>query len=261
MIKYKKGVFVNIFNFNPVKWEADFRQTENFTSLEHIEIWLEYIPRREERKILHEIVKNKRIVIHGPFIHTSLVSHLNSIREVSFRRCCETIEFANMLGAEVVTFHAGNYPVFETQQTAFERLINSFAEFVVLKAPIVTLENLPVKGGTTKECLGRLDDLRYLKSIMPDIRFTLDIGHCLQNGDDFESLLREPSFCIENIHLHDGKPGERSHLPIGAGILNLPRLIGVLKDTNYNGFISLETISLEDTVVSWSSWLDVEQME
>lgn len=257
--QYKKGTFVNITNSNPTEWEANFRRIGNLSPRQHIEIWLEYIPTGRKRTILREMLGDMEVIIHGPFIHMSLVTHLNALGEISLKRCNETVEFATLIGAKVVTFHAGTYPIFEKQEVAFERLARRFSGFVALKAPVVTLENMPVKRGTTRECLGKLDDLRLLQSIIPDIHFTLDIGHSLQNGDDFESFLREQSSCISNIHLHDGMAGGRSHLRLGAGTLDLPKLIGLLRDVGFSKYVTLETISLEDTELSWAAWLNAER--
>ena len=40
-----------------------------------------------------------------------------------------------------------------------------------------------------------------LVNLLPKVRFTLDIGHCLQNEDDFLPFIKKHSSRIENIHL------------------------------------------------------------
>jgi len=259
MSKYKRGAFVHIFNSNPTQWEIDLRRIQDLPSLDHIEVWLEYIPKGEEGTTLRDLLSDTEVIIHGPFIHMSLVTHLKKLGDLSLKKCNEAVEFASMISAKVVTFHAGTYPVFETQETALERLAHRFSRFAALKAPLVTLENMPVSGGTTKQCLGRLEDLELLQTIIPSIRFTLDIGHCLQNGDDFESFLLKQISRIENIHLHDGKDGGRSHLRLGLGTLDLPKLVRLLRGVDFRKYVGLETISPEDTIASWTTWLDVEQ--
>ena len=259
MNKYKKGAFVHIIDPRPLDWEHQFQLIDSLPLREHVEMWVEYIPTREEKGILRDMVKGREAIIHGPFIHMSLVSHLDNLAEISLRRCNEAIELATFLGAKLVTLHAGTYPIFDSRESAFERLGRRFFEIAKLKSPIICLENMPVRGGTVKECLGRLDDLRAFKSIIPDIHFTLDIGHCLQNRDDFEMFLREESSCIENIHLHDGNAGGRSHLPIGTGSLNLQELLDLFTSVPFTKYVGLETISFEDTKSSWKLWLEAEQ--
>ncbi len=260
MVNYKRGAFVHVLTSDPAKWEADFRNIAALPCQQHVEVWLEYIPLAKERLVLAEMLRGTEVIIHGPFIHSSLVSNLQDFAEISLRRSSEAVEFATMIGAKVITFHAGTTPVFETREIAFERLAKRFSQFVTVKSPVVTLENMPVKNGTTRECLGKLDDLRALHSIMPEVQFTLDIGHSLQNGDDFESFLREYAPRIRDIHLHDGRLGGRSHMRLGAGMLNLQKLLEVLRDLRFSRYVTLETISFADTKASWQTWLEAERI-
>jgi sugar phosphate isomerase/epimerase len=166
---------------------------------------------------------------------------------------------ASNLEARVVTFHAGTYPVFADKERALQQLAEKFAPFTKSESPIVTLENMPVRGGTARECLGKLDDLVDLEALLPDIRFTLDVGHCLQNGDDFESFLRQKTSRISDIHLHDGVCGGKAHLALGEGRLDLVSFLHTLDESKFSGYVGLETISWKDTDRSWKSWLDIER--
>lgn len=256
--RYKKGAFLNVVNPNIAEWEADLRWLEGLPSRQHVEVWLEYIPVREERTALREMLSGTEVIVHGPFIHTSLVTHLETLASLSSETYGEAIECAEIIGAKVVTLHAGTYPFFETRETALARLARKFSDFVSLGTPIVALENMPVKEGTTREALANLEDLELLKSMMPEVHFTLDIGHSLQNQDDYASFLMRHHESVVNIHLHDGLPNRRSHLALGMGLLDLAGFLRVLRQVNYSRYISLETISHEDTKASWSVWLDVE---
>lgn len=257
--KYRRGAFVNLLTRNPKEWEVELNRVGNLPFLQHIEVWMEYIPTGKERSILRDMLKGKQVILHGPFIHMSLVTHLHELGEMSLRRCHEAVEVASLIGAKVVTLHAGTFPVFETREIAFERLARRFSSFVDLNLPVVALENMPVRTGTSMECLGKLEDLTLFRSILPGVRFTLDVGHCLQNTDDFESFLRENAPRIADIHLHDATPGGRGHLRLGKGALDLPRLLLVLKEIGFTEYVSLETISPKDTVSSWKTWLDAER--
>lgn len=258
MKTYKKGAFVHIVNAMPREWEAEFRRIKNLRSLEHIEIWLEYLPNAKEISILKDIFKSTETIIHGPFVHMSFVSHLPGLTETSLRRCEEAINIACSIGAKVITFHAGTYPIFDEHKVALERLCQVFPKFTKLTNPTVCLENMPVRPGTTNECLGKLSDLKLLQTMMPDVRFTLDIGHCLQNGDDFEMFIGEQHRVIENIHLHDGNRGGKSHLRLGSGTLDLPSFLKTLRRIEFTKYLSLETISHEDTSNSWQTLLDAD---
>jgi sugar phosphate isomerase/epimerase len=259
MISYKKGAFLNICTDSLHDWEVAFRQVESLVGKDHLELWVEHLPSGSARTSLRNMLQGLDLVVHGPFIHLSLVSHVKSINEQSVRRFHEAVDLASQLGAKVVTFHAGTFPVFWAQDRALEELAERFSPFAKIAAPIITLENMPVRRGTAIECLGKLEDLERFEALVPEARFTLDIGHCLQNGDDFESFLKRKSHKIEDIHLHDGVCGGRAHMPLGAGKLDLCRLLKTFSDVKFDGYVGLETISWADTTRSWASWSEVEQ--
>lgn len=257
---YKKGVFVNVVEPDTRGWGKAFKRIENFLGRRHVELWVEHMPSREETKVLRGLLQGTDVILHGPFIHLSLASPYSGIAESSMARCSEAVELASALNAKVVTLHGGTYPVFESQDVALERLARRFEKFAALESPVVTLENMPIRGGTALECLGKLEDLRKAAVMMPDVRFTLDIGHCVQNGDDFVEFLRDKGDRIEDIHLHDGRLGGKGHLKLGAGELDLHELVRQLRELKYEGYIGLETITPEDTEVSWAVWERIEGM-
>ncbi len=257
---FKKGVFVNILTADPREWELSFRQLEDFPALDHIEIWVEYLPTTEHRKILKSLTKGIEVILHGPFIHTSIATHLNALLDLSKRRFSECLDFATTIDAKVVTFHAGSYPVFRTREQAFEAIATHFAPFSRSHGPVVTLENMPVKyTGTLREPLGKLSDLAELRRLIPDVRFTLDVGHCVQNEDDFAPFLEKYRSSIYDIHLHDARPRGRGHMRLGDGVLDLPRFLITLLSVGFDGYVSLETITREDTMSSWDTLLTAER--
>jgi sugar phosphate isomerase/epimerase len=256
---FKQGAFVNILTTNVQHWRDAFGKIEHFPSLDHVELWLEHIPKDNELREFREIFRGTHLIIHGPFIHTSLVSHLPEVVALTERRFEETIEFADKVDAPLVTFHSGSYPLFEPKGDVLDKLATRFERFSALKRPVAALENMPLKShGTVREPIGHLTDYDDLVNLLPKVRFTLDIGHCLQNEDDFVPFIKKHSSRIENIHLHDGIPRGRGHLRLGDGILNLSPLLDVLVSVNYQRHLSLETISLDDTTSSWRTLLQSE---
>jgi sugar phosphate isomerase/epimerase len=256
---YRKGAFLNIVTSDRQDWTDAYRRIERFDGRGHVELWMEHIPSTEDIRALRHLLRDTEVIVHGPFIHLSLCTGLSEIAEVSLRRCERAIDASARIDAKVVTFHAGTYEVFEDHRTALERLAHRADRLIRVQTPVVTLENMPVRhSGTMRECLGRVDDLRQFLLLVPETKFTLDIGHCLQNGDDYLGFLREHSDRIKNIHLHDGKRGGRGHLRLGGGELELAKLVETLHDLNFREFVGLETIRDEDTDASWKIWLKAE---
>ena len=250
---FKQGAFVNLLTRDSHEWRRQFNEIEKLPSLDHIEVWTEFIPKREHIRELRDLLRGIEVIIHGPFIHTSLVSHLPDVVHLTEHRFQETIEFASAISASVVTFHAGSYPVFFTKNEALELLAQRFERFTEMHLPTATLENMPMRShGTMREPIGKLADCEAMLKLLPKLRFTLDIGHCLQNDDDYVSFIKRHAERIENIHLHDGIPNGRAHMGLGQGTLNLEDFLNVLVSVNFSKHVGIETISTEDTRSSWA---------
>jgi sugar phosphate isomerase/epimerase len=256
---FKQGAFVNLLTPGSTEWKNTLDTLDRFPALDHVELWLEYIPKGTEIKEIRSAFQGIELIVHGPFIHMSLLSHISEVVSVTEKRFNSTLDFASKVDARVVTFHAGSYPLFEAKTDALEKLASRFEPFTRIKDPIPTLENMPIKShGTVKEPIGKLSDYDEILKLLPGLRFTLDIGHCLQNEDDFVCFLRKHSSRIENIHLHDGIPGGSGHLRLGRGALDLNRFLDTLSAVSFDKFVSMETISIEDTRSSWKTLCEEE---
>jgi sugar phosphate isomerase/epimerase len=256
---FKQGAFVNVLTSDSEQWKSTLANLDRLPSLDHIELWVERIPKGNELKEIRNAFRGIELIIHGPFIHTSLVSHIPEIVAATRKRFDAAVEFASKVEARVVTFHAGSYPLFESKELVLEKLASRFEAFTRIKDPVVTLENMPIKSyGTTKEPIGRLSDCDEILKLLPNLCFTLDVGHCLQNEDDFASFLKKHASRIENIHLHDGIPRGRGHLRLGTGTLDLSCFLDVLTAVSFDKYVSMETISLDDTRSSWETLCEAE---
>jgi len=221
-------------------------------TLDHVELWIESIPKGARLREFKDVFRGVQLIFHGPFIHTSLVSHIPAVVSATEERFDATLDFASKMRARVVTFHAGTYPLFEPREKVLHTLANRFLRFADIKDPIATLENMPVKSsGTSKEPIGHLSDCDQMVGLLPNLRFTLDVGHSLQNGDDFVAFLQKHGSRIEDIHLHDGIKGGKGHLRLGSGDLDLNCFLDALTAISFDKYLTMETISLEDTQSSW----------
>lgn len=249
------GAFINLLYRAPDRWESDFRSLQQFVSPDHVEIWAEYLPTQAERARLQRMLGGLPILVHAPFIHLSLASHLSKIRALSKQRCEKAIDLARYLGAKAVTLHGGSYPFHESRTVAIHRVAESVGEWASNGEVIVAVENMPQKAGTTHEAVDSLTELAMIKTLVPNVHFTVDIGHCIQNGEEFSAFFRMHADNIVDVHLHDAVRGGRGHLAAGQGELDIPLLRSVLGVANYTKFVTIETLTLEDTITTHSAWM------
>ncbi len=87
--------------------------------------------------------------------------------------------------------------------------------------------------------------LAALSRALPDVAITLDVGHCVQNGEDPAVVFSEFSEQVRNIHLHDARRGGRAHMALGEGDLDLESLLQTLESSAYSGFLTIETLGAD----------------
>ncbi|NWF56389.1 MAG: sugar phosphate isomerase/epimerase, partial [Syntrophaceae bacterium] len=113
-----------------------------------------------------------------------------------------------------------------------------------LAAPLgitILLENMDRTFNTTKEIGDAL-------ARIPCLGFQLDVGHANLNveknrTEEFLTAFRDR---LAHVHLSDnfGK-SEDLHLPLRAGTIPWPKMIGLLKKSGYDGTVTLEVFSVD----------------
>lgn len=82
----------------------------------------------------------------------------------------------------------------------------------------------------------------------------MDVGHAFESGKNLDAIsrfLKKYKDSILDIHLHDAILKGNAHLALGKGDLGFNKFFQILNKVGYKGYISLETISREDTKKSW----------
>jgi hypothetical protein len=82
---------------------------------------------------------------------------------------------------------------------------------------------------------------RLVAAVGPGLDLTLDIGHCrcLEPVPEADCVRRAGSR-LANVQLDDMRRGVHEHLPFGEGEVDLPAVLGALRDTGYRGLSSVE---------------------
>ena len=110
---------------------------------------------------------------------------------------------------------------------------------------------MPERTGTAYEPVTHMRDFEELLAVAPDLKFTLDIGHAIQNSDNFEPFVLQNPSTIVDIHLHDAFKSGSGHLGLGTADLDLDHFARILSKSAYRGFVSFETVGWPDTELSW----------
>jgi sugar phosphate isomerase/epimerase len=243
------GAFLNVTDGDLERLRTDVSALAELR-LDHLEVWLEYQPTRRELQELSALLDGWVTIMHGPFIGMSLSTEWDGLATISLERCHRAIEAAGVLECQVVTLHGGAYGNFAPHTNALDRLSARVARYARISRPVVTIENMPARGGATREAVATAEDLDGLARRSPELRVTLDVGHCIQNGEDPAAVAARHLSRIENIHLHDGRVGGKAHTALGTGDLALDELVSRLDHDHYAGFVSIETLSRQDLVAS-----------
>lgn len=75
----------------------------------------------------------------------------------------------------------------------------------------------------------------------PALRLTLDVGHVLcEPGGDPAEAVRGHAAELATVQVEDMVRGVHEHLPFGRGDLDLPAVLGALREVGYGGLVGVE---------------------
>jgi len=87
-----------------------------------------------------------------------------------------------------------------------------------------------------------LDVLKAVKSMDPRIGCCIDVGHTVRAGTDVVQAIREAGPKLFNVHIKDltNFQNKDSQVPVGDGLMPVPRIFEALTAMRYKGFVDLE---------------------
>jgi sugar phosphate isomerase/epimerase len=125
----------------------------------------------------------------------------------------------------------------------------SFAELAALAEPhgIQMMVEHPPEAGVS------IGDIRAILDADARLGFHLDVGHANVGGDRLEGLLKAFGERLRHVHMSDNRGREDDHMPLGAGRIDWPRAIRLLKQSGYDGTITLEVFAADRDYLLWSA--------
>jgi sugar phosphate isomerase/epimerase len=251
---WSQGFFLNVVGPDPRPWTDTLSRAADLLDTGHIEVWMEWVPSSPSQvEQLRRILDGFRLVVHAPFVGISLVGPNEEMRRASEQCLARAHSVASDLGAELITIHSGT-ALFNTGRTdAHDRLAESVLRLRDRRPgpPEITLENMADRRGVTYEPVVGLQDFAAMKARIPDLGFTLDVGHALQSALDPRPFIDQYRPSVRNVHLHDGVANGPAHLSLGTGRLDLRGLLAALN--GYEGFVGLEVLHWDGLVESWDA--------
>jgi sugar phosphate isomerase/epimerase len=193
---------------------------------------------------------NMKVVGHTAY-YLPLASPFEEIRRAAVLECKRCLEKFGELGAKWMNLHAGRHVPMHDRAFWIERNLVSLHEMHdTSKATGVGLmvENLPGAYNTVKELAELLDPV-------PSLGLHLDIGHANLDVErnTTDELVGRFGNRIAHVHLHDNNGGHADlHLPLGAGRVDFVQNLRSLKQSGYDGTITLEVFAPNRTYLAMS---------
>jgi sugar phosphate isomerase/epimerase len=253
MNKFSLGIFLNIFTNDRTELQEKIDFVKSISGLNHLEVLSEVNLSSDDISWLKTQLSDYQLIFHGPFTAMSLVSGHELINQASLTIYKKFIDQAITMGAKLMTIHTGKYPLYYDSQKATEIFVKNFSELLsyVDNKLILTTENMFSGRGAQIE-FPSLKELVSISQLIPDINYTIDIGHCIRNHEDFYEFIEQNQTKIHNIHLHNASLSDKKdHFGLQLlGDLDIQRFINFLDEINYQKFLTLEVLTDEDKIES-----------
>jgi len=197
---------------------------------------------RALRKVAED--RGLQVTVHAPFADINPASFDPSLRRAVLRRLKRSVLLSSDLAAGLWTFHPG----LQTGISHFylgldwELNLRSVRELLALSQQCgvkIAIENTPDPFPFLLKSVR--DFVRFYESLGDaDLGLTLDVGHANINCQVYEFIESFPGR-ITHVHLHDNLGDFDSHLGVGSGNIDWPKLIGALRKMDYKGVLVIES--------------------
>ncbi|MCX7913570.1 MAG: sugar phosphate isomerase/epimerase [Thermodesulfovibrionales bacterium] len=189
---------------------------------------LDTLQRDDIEKILKRFNYSPSLSIHAPFMDLSPGAIDSKVRAVTIERFTHILEIAEIISASHIVFHSGyekwtyNHKIdtwLEKSLLTWEHIINKANRLKVR----LTIENIFEDEPTN---LVKLMEKLYHENF----GVCFDTGHFnIFSVKPLEDWMEALAPYILQLHLHDNTKNADSHLAIGDGSFNFPKLLSYLK--------------------------------
>lgn len=173
-----------------------------------------------------------------------IASPFERLRQSALDIMTECYDVFARLGVQRVNVHPDQRISLYDRDWIVERNVESLrylAQQATERGMQLMVENIP-------GLFNQKETLRRLLDEVPGLGWHLDVGHANLGGSGnlTSQLLEALGDRLVHVHLSDNKGGDADlHLPLGAGTIDWPAIVGALQQHGYDGTITLEVFSLD----------------
>jgi sugar phosphate isomerase/epimerase len=217
------------------------------------------------RKTLDCLGMERNVHVGGIFDAESFTTE-----EQEYRRMQEQIRGGVTLCSEIGATLVSVHPPF------FQRTIEVDDEFLrkarrrfgrLLKGEVDSASQKKVRVAVESFCYSPFifHDLKELSQFIEqfppqELGILMDAGHLYQAGINLDEAVRLFKRRLLDIHIHDAirdkNYREATHLPIGKGTIDFRKLTDLLRQVNYDGWLTLEVKGSEQEIVRSREYLE-----
>jgi len=191
---------------------------------------------------LKDLCAKKKLAISGVPVGNNFCYVDDAKRELEIKKTKEWIVRASRLGAQTVRIFAGNLEKGDTLEKAQQRVVSGINECCEVAAKVGVLLALENHGGITDTPEHLLALVKPVKS--PALGVNVDTGN-FKTPDPYADLKTIApygvSVQVKTEVTPTGKPKEEA---------DLKRMIQILRDANYHGYVALEYEAAEEAKVA-----------
>lgn len=231
-----------------LRWMADLR-------LEFVDLTLEppavACAQIDPHQVREQLQRYGFEVVGHTAYYLPIASSFEGLRRAALDELKRCVEAFAVIGARWMNVHPDGHAPFVDEHTIVERNVASLRELVEFARGTgvgVMVENVP----------GRFNNATQLAAILeplPELGLHLDIGHCNLSVEQntTEEILQRFGGRLAHVHMHDNRGGHADlHLAFGMGNMDNLRYAKALKQSGYDGTITLEVFSPDPHFLGYS---------
>lgn len=196
---------------------------------------MQYENRQDE---FRQLLKSLDLAVVGVYTGANFI--FKDILEEEFDKIEKVAKLAAEFGTEHLVFGGGAIRAGGIQESDYEQLAQSLERGAKIAEKYGLVPSYHPHLGTCVQGPDQLDKIMGLTSIA----LCPDTAHIEAGGGDPVAVIKKYVDRIKYVHFKDYKSG--AFLPLGEGNQNFAEMVSILREANYEGWITVELDSYED---------------